>query len=362
MTPLTQVLDDFAACRTRLGNVRLRPLPATDTAARLRSHRTFATAVMSEGAFNVNSVSPNAWAALLGATKGLPSGLAAGDRDARYPRANRLDAVPAAVRAAPSEEEAWNGLRSLDDRQLRLLAQGIVDEIRWRTIYPHRNENYVSPNHDQPRSYRGATATTRVNVPAPFQGLAQFVNRYLCNTFAFIGHGGCLQNGIHRAHAAGAALAPAAGPGTPLSAEGAQAPNRGPGQTPWTDPTCRVNLRGGEASGPGIGTATMAEGAPGALLQSDVLEAIGPALTARSDTFVIRVYAEAASADGVAGAWFEAVAQRRPAFMDARQAAETPVTHPTDSRLKNPALRPVNRMLGRRFHLTDFRGLRADQL
>jgi hypothetical protein len=100
--------------------------------------------------------------------------------------------VPAAVRAAPSEEAAWNGLRSLDDRQLRLLAQGIVDEIRWRTIYPHRNENYVSPNHDQPRSYRGATATTRVNVPAPFQGLAQFVNRYLCNTFAFIGHGGCL--------------------------------------------------------------------------------------------------------------------------------------------------------------------------
>jgi hypothetical protein len=361
-TPLTQVLDDFAAGRTRLGNVRLRPLPATDTAARLRSHRTFATAVMSEGAFNVNSVSPNAWAALLGATKGLPSGLATGDRDARYPRANRLDAVPAAVRAAPSGEAAWNGLRSLDDRQLRLLAQGIVDEIRWRTIYPHRNENYVSPNHDSPRSYRGATATTRVNVPAPFQGLAQFVNRYLCNTFAFIGHGGCLQNGIHRAQAAGAALAPAAGPGTPLSAEGAQAPNQGPGQTPWTDPTCRVNLRGGEASGPGIGTATMAEGAPGALLQSDVLEAIGPALAARSDTFVIRVYAEAASADGVAGAWFEATAQRRPEFMDARQAAETPVTHPTDSRLKNPALRPVNRMLGRRFHLTDFRGLRAEQL
>ncbi len=365
--PMSQVLDEFAAGRTRLSNVRLRTLPIADASAKLRSHQTFAAAVMTEGAFNVNSVSPNAWAAVLAGTKRLPSGAtAAGQpaagRDARYPRANRLDAVPAAHLPPSSSELAWNGLRTLDDRQLRLLAQGIVDEIRWRTLYPHRNENYVAPNHDQPRTYRGATAATRTPVPAPFQGMAQFVNRYLCNTFPFIGHGGCLQNGIHRAQAAGAALAPVAGPGLPLSSETAQRPGQGPGQTPWTDPLYRVNLLGGEASGSAGGSATMAEGAPSALLQSDLLEAIGPGLAARSDTFVIRVYAEASNTTATAGAWFEATVQRRPDFMDGRQPPETPVTHPTDSRLKNPALYPVNRMFGRRFHFTSFRRLRPEEL
>jgi hypothetical protein len=363
---MTQVLDDFAAGRTRLGNVRLRPILTPDATAKLRSHRTVAAAVMTEGAFNVNSVSPHAWAAMLGATKRLPSGTSPAGQpaagDARYPRANRLDAVPSPLRSAPNEDAAWNGLRTLDDRQLRLLAQGIVDEIRWRTIYPHRNENYVSPNHDQPRTFRGATATTRTAVPAPFQGLAQFVNRYLCNTYAFIGHGGCLQNGIHRAQASGAALTHAAAAGLPLSTDGAQTAGQGPGQTPWTDPSYRMNLRSGEASGSANGTSTMAEGAPGSLLQSDLLEAIAPGLTARSDTFVLRVYAEASDRSGSVGIWYEAVAQRRPDFMNPRQAAETMVTHPTDSRLKNPALLPVNRMLGRRFLLTSVRRLRPEEL
>lgn len=363
---MAQVVEDFAAGRNRLGNVRLRPILTPDTGARMRSHRTVASTVMTEGAFNVNSVSPQAWAALLGATKRLPAGStpagqpAAGD--ARYPRANRLDATPATNRAAPTEDAAWNGLRSLDDRQVRLLAQGIVDEIRWRTLYPHRNENYVTPDHDQPRTFRGATAATRTAVPAPFQGLAQFVNRYLCNTFPFIGHGGCLQNGIHRAQAAGAALTHVAAAGLPLSTEGAQAPHQGPGQTPWTDPSFRVNLRSGEASGNANGTSTMAEGAPGSLLQSDLLEAIAPALSARSDTFVLRVYAEASEPNATVGVWYEVSVQRRPDFMDPRQPAETPVTHPTDSRLKNPALRPVNRMLGRRFEITSLRRLRHEDL
>ena len=363
---MTQVVDDFAAGRTRLGNVRLRPILTPNAAAKLRSHRTVAAAVMTEGAFNVNSVSPHAWAALLGATKRLPSGTtpagqpAAGD--ARYPRANRLDAVPSPLRSTPNEDSAWSGLRTLDDRQLRLLAQGIVDEIRWRTLYPHRNENYVAPNHDQPRTFRGATATTRTSVPIPFQGLAQFVNRYLCNTYPFIGHGGCLQNGIHRAQAGGAALTHAAATGLPLSTDGAQVAGQGPGQTPWTDLSYRMNFRSGEATGSANGTTTMAEGSPGSLLQSDLLEAIAPSLTARSDTFVMRVYAEASDQTSTVGIWYEATVQRLPDFMDPLQPAETPVTHPTDSRLKNPALRPANRIFGRRFHFTSLRRLRFEEL
>jgi len=150
--------------------------------------------------------------------------------------------------------------------------------------------------------------------------------------------------------------------GLPLSTDGAQLHGQGPGQTPWTDPNFRINLRSGEATGSANGTTTMAEGAPGSLLQSDLLEAIAPSLTARSDTFVLRVYAEASDQTSTVGIWYEATVQRRPDFMDPAQPAETPVTHPTDSRLKNPALRPANRMFGRRFHFTSFRRLRFEEL
>jgi hypothetical protein len=55
-------------------------------------------------------------------------------------------------------------------------------------------------------------------------------------------------------------------------------------------------------------------GAPGFLTQADLLQVIGPALSARSDSFVIRTYGEAKNAAGeiTARAWCEAVVQRTP--------------------------------------------------
>jgi hypothetical protein len=106
----------------------------------------------------------------------------------------------------------------------------------------------------------------------------------------------------------------------------------------------------------------MTEGAPGSMLQSDILSAIGPALTARSDTFVIRVYAEAERNGEIAGGWMEAVVQRLPEFCDPSQPPETPVTHPSDSSRSNPALTTANRMFGRRIRAISIRSLRHDQL
>ena len=148
----------------------------------------------------------------------------------------------------------------------------------------------------------------------------------------------------------------------PISSDAAQAPSQGPGQTPWTDPFTRVNLRAGDPNGNAAGMSLMSEGAPGCMLQSDILEAIGPALASRSDTFILRVYAEASANGATSGTWFEAVAQRFPEFVDPGDPPETPVLHPADSRLKNPALKAANRLLGRRFKIISLRHLRAEEL
>ena len=53
-------------------------------------------------------------------------------------------------------------------------------------------------------------------------------------------------------------------------------------------------------------------GAPGIITQMDVLNSIGPNLTARSDTFVVRAYGEALDDAGnvIGKAWVEVVVQR----------------------------------------------------
>lgn len=89
-------------------------------------------------------------------------------------------------------------------------------------------------------------------------------------------------------------------------------------------------------------------GLPGWLTQADVLQTLGPVMTARSDTFVIRAAGESPPG-GAAGARvvLEAVAQRVPDWVEAQQVPETPMA----------SLTPVNRRFGRRFILHSLRVL-----
>jgi hypothetical protein len=94
-------------------------------------------------------------------------------------------------------------------------------------------------------------------------------------------------------------------------------------------------------------------GAPAWLTQADVLQVIGPALTARSDSFVIRAYGDAVdSSTGrvTARAWCEAVVQRVP----------EPVM-PDDSGI-NPRLTPGFTDFGRRFLIKSFRWLSEKEI
>ena len=95
-------------------------------------------------------------------------------------------------------------------------------------------------------------------------------------------------------------------------------------------------------------------GIPAWVTQADVLQAIGPVIAPRSDTFVIRTCGEARDDSGrvLARAYCEAVVQRLPEYVDPANAPDA----------RGAALSPVNRIFGRRFSITSFRWLSPDEI
>jgi hypothetical protein len=95
-------------------------------------------------------------------------------------------------------------------------------------------------------------------------------------------------------------------------------------------------------------------GIPGWLTQADVLQVIGPSITARSDTFRIRSYGEALDADGktVATAYCEAIVQRGFPYIDP---ANTTTDRGTD-------LTSLNKTYGRQLSIVSFRWLSPQEI
>ncbi len=84
------------------------------------------------------------------------------------------------------------------------------------------------------------------------------------------------------------------------------------------------------------------------LAQGDLLSLLAPVLFPRSDTFRLRAYGDVANpATGTieGRAWCEAIVQRLPDYFDSTQPPETPPTE----------LNPANQAYGRRFKVVDFR-------
>ena len=271
-----------------------------------------------------------------------------------------------------ASDASWTGWSALGDDQIRLLARCIVDEIRFRTQLavrtPADRQINKSVNLAEERRFRGTTAGTTVHVPTPFLGLSQFVNRFLdvTETLPFSGRAtnlsqaraGCLQAAIARAEAEGAQVSNRAS-GAPALTSASIGPNVGDGQQSWASNPSAI-----ESWDPGTRTSLTAKAAtnqshaalfaPGAVLQQDILAAIGSHLSARSDTFVIRAYGDVRSPNGESRgrAWIEAVVQRTPDYC---AAADAPSADPT-------TLLAVNKQLGRRFRIVSARWLRADEI
>jgi hypothetical protein len=160
--------------------------------------------------------------------------------------------------------------------------------------------------------------------------LAEFVNHSLTGTIEDARLSGLLQSALDRTVNPPSSLAPA--PGLPVLA----------GPSP-------------ALAWPAASQGHVSTLAPGWLSQADLLAVLGPVLTARSDTFLVRAYGDAVNpATGVTEgrAWCEAVVQRVPDYVDASDPAEAAAG----------ALSATNRIYGRRFEIVRFRWLSAAEV
>lgn len=362
------VIDAFLNDGTPLANPRfsdeLSGLNPEAKKSALNDHRRVASVLLNEGAFNVNSTSVEAWTAFLGAAKGqalagVGVNLPSATSNARFPRALAKVASTAAVGDA-IDESNWSGFANLSDAQLEALAKAIVAENKDRFALQRRTERELS-RAPGPRRFAGLTQPA-----TPYLGLAEFINRFLTpETWA--NRCGALQAAILRAdqqHAAGISDRLLSGlPNLRVTPAALQTPTAGTFPHPEN-----LDLRpqGGSTS-----RAHTALGAPGNLLQSDLLQALGPALATRSDTFTLRCFGEALAPSGENGtAWMEVVVQRVPDFVDPTNAPETSNSAPkplvpgpaTANASVSPALTPVNQLLGRRFKVISMRWVQGNEI
>ena len=293
-----QLLSD--ATRTPLPNGRMHLAPITGPALSaddLADFHRCAYGLSVDGAFNVNSTSLNAWKAVLGATRRLSA-------DGKTAVFSRILSPPDGQWTAGDSADAkaaWSGKRALSEDEIDRLARAIIVEVRKR---------------------------------APFLSLADFVNRRLANDET--GRMGALQAAIEAAHLNDKFKA-----AYPLdntrSLPDYQHPDNIKDATRLEQtlkPDCKV------------------WGIPGYLTQGDLLQVLGPMLNARSDSFVIRAYGDAADASGKiqARAWCEAVVQRCP----------EPIAPDPSGINSNKAGKATD--MGRRFVVKAFRWLRPEEV
>ena len=368
--PDDDVLDDFMAGLRTLGNPRLRLSESSQTAENARlalgDHRRSAAVLMNDGAFNVNSTSVEAWAALLGSAKKmaltqLQPGQPSSNADARFPR-SLPHGTTALAQDAMNATSNWQGVAALTDAQIYKLAAAIVAENKARATLSFRNER-DAVHAPAARLFAGRSAPA-----TPYLGLSEFVNRFLC-TDAWAGRCGALQAAIFRAdadHAAGLSDRLSAG-GLGQLTQASLDHLANPNASFASDPENGVIVRGSNRTHTALG-------APGNLLQNDVLKVIGPALASRSDTFVVRAYGDATDASGaVARGLLEAVVQRMPEFVDDADPPESGCAAPKPSALVIPAenqtgepslrtgLTQANRTFGRKFKTISIRWIRPDE-
>ena len=358
------VIDAFVNDGTPLSNPRfkdeLSSLNAEAKKLALNDHRRVASVLLNEGAFNVNSTSVEAWTAFLGAAKGQAmAGIGANSpsksSNARFPR-TLAKMASAAASGDAIDESNWQGFANLSDAQLEALAKAIVAENKARFAVQQRTEKTPGS-----RLFSGLTRAA-----TPYLSLSEFINRFL-SPEAWSNRCGALQAAILRAdqqHAAGISDRLFAGlPDLRVTPAALQTPTAGTFPHPEN-----LDLR---AQGGSTSRAHTALGAPGNLLQSDLLQALGPALATRSDTFTLRCFGEALAPSGENGtAWMEVVVQRVPDFVDPTNAPETSNSAPkplvpgpaTANASVSPALTPVNHLLGRRFKVISMRWIQGNEI
>jgi hypothetical protein len=270
-----------------------------------------------DGAFNINSTSVDAWKALLSGLKDVPVGGETASANLSAPFARTLFQTGSAANSRDGNTvNAWTGTINLTPAEIDSLAREIVLQIRRR---------------------------------GPFLSLADFTNRRLIaaasDTVFGLGLSGALQSAIDRIFNQTTDVQPASLRTKSNSRSG------NPSATPVIDPNKRL-------AEDAFIMPTGISGFSGYILQSDLLSALGPVLSARSDTFTIRTYGDTVNpATGAvqARAWCEAVVQRTPDYVVPKAGAvgNAPDEAATD---------PTNLEFGRRYQVVSFRWLSPEDI
>ncbi|MFT5905024.1 MAG: hypothetical protein ACI9E1_000614 [Cryomorphaceae bacterium] len=250
--------------------------------------------VMVDGAFNVNSTSIDAWEAFLSGTKGLP-----------YLKLDGNGVVT-------GFEQDVDGVRF---PRLKASIGGPMDKA---SIDEYYWTGFRSLKSDEVRAL-ATEIVAEIKKRGPFLTMGEFVNRKLED--GELGQRGALQAALD-------------------NTVNKDIDSNFSGDTNVTD--IPANSKQGS-------------GFPGNLLQGDILQALSPFMTVRSDTFTIRAYGETLSADGntvLAKAWCEATVQRYPDPVRSSTASGDPLTE-----LANPTSK-----FGRTFRITSFRWLSPDEI
>lgn len=306
------------------------------------------------GAFNVNSTSIDAWRDLLLAGRGLASLTTVSGTTGSGETTHGADEVPfprftyphrkaSPVDGSPKPSggplsslgqdiglvENWAGMRALQDAEIELLAETLVDEIRAR---------------------------------GPFLSLADFVNRQLVSASdsldrdPVIALRGAIQAAIDRVSQPLVTGNPESGGW--INAEfnfDSIAARRRDYVHAFTNPDKITGEGNADRRENWLGVprgeiAQRLAGIPGFLTQADILNVIGPRLTARGDTFSIIVEGEYQSRPGFGNptrARCLMVVQRVSDFINSDDPADTATAN----------LQPENLDFGRRFEIVQFRWL-----
>ncbi len=270
-----------------------------------------------EGAFNINSTSVEAWKTLLASLNGFAIPVCDSLDNTTTLIASKDTPLPRFILSNGDDSKQWRGFRSLTDKQLQALAEAIVNEVKIR---------------------------------GPFSSLGDFINRRL--KIDDTGLKGALQAAIDSTdinHNFTALIT-----GEQLK-NAAQKGNSNSGAEDWSFPY------------PEHCTGPIGAGAAGFLTQGDLLQALAPHLTARSDTFKIRAYGDVVNpitGKLEARAWCEAIVQRLPEYTNYVNKDDPPEEWKADA----PWVQPENQqnqynvIYGRRFRIVRIRWLSPDEV
>ncbi len=260
-----------------------------------------AAMLLIDGSFNINTTLKDAWRVQLAALRdhamayySVDSGLAV-----------ELNESPIMLPRLPfpggAEGELWRGFRALSDDNIDDLADAIV---------------------------------TRIRAHGPFESLSEFVNRDLSAPQGSARNlRGLLADAIYEVDQSD----------SPINRE-----------VDFSGVADNRVAEGIDVPYPNAAVGPRSTHAPGWLSQADILQALGPILTVRGDTFVVRSYGESLNplTGDTSQAWCEAVVQRMPEYVDEN---DLPWADPD-------TISATNEQLGRRFQIIAFRWISADDI